>query len=240
MLGHHLRDPQLTIDAAHQGKEAASCHGIQLTRGLVQHEHRRFQGHHGRQVQQLLLAARQRRCGPVQPFLHAEEVGGLSHPQTHGISVAADILQPEGQLGQNGIADDLVVGVLQHEADGPRLLAQGQRVNLGAVHQHSPAPLPRRRQRQLQLAQQRGLAAARQASQHDVLPRVHDQAHIAQRRRRGSRRGEGQMFESEQRHRTSPPRFRAAGNSRNAPYATRTPTVRGDGATPAAKASAGA
>ena len=74
------------------------------------HRERRGEGEH------LPLAARELVAASVEQGLHAKEVAGLGHAAAHLALGEAEVLEAEGHLVPDRVADDLVVGTLEDEA----------------------------------------------------------------------------------------------------------------------------
>ncbi len=116
--------------------------------------------------------------------LDARACCDVAEPRAHLVARRPEVLRPEGHLGLDGRADDLLARVLEHGPDGPCDVAQLQ---LGGRLTGDPDDA-------LQLARigvrdepvdrpdERALAAARRAGDQDDLTRVDRQRHVADRR----------------------------------------------------------
>ena len=203
------------VELAHRGHKVGGRDGVELGRGLVEHEHLRAHDHGGGKVEQLLLAAAQLGRLAVEPPADAKVARHLGHAGTHLHGVDAQVLEAKGQLMPYAVAHDLRVGVLGHKGHELGLLPRRQIVDRPAVEQDSALARAMGYQRGLEVAQQRGLtAAAGPADQHE-LAASYGQRHV---RERGCRRlgiGEAQMLDIDARHRSSPPIHSANGNAKN-------------------------
>ena len=180
VLGAQDGGAQLPVDAGHRRQKVRSGDGVQLGGGLVQNQHTGLHHHNGSQVQKLLLSAGKLGNIPVKPVLDAEKAGHLRHPAADGGGVAAQALQAEGQLVPHLVGDDLVVRILQHEADAGALLPPGQGLQGLPLKQDAPLPEAVGGQGGLELPQQGGLSAAGGAAQGDKGPRPDGQADAIQ------------------------------------------------------------
>ena len=124
LLGQQDRQPQLLVELAQRVQKGARRNGVELARRLVQNEHVRPHDHDGREVEHLLLAAGERGHVAVEPVGNAEVARHLGDAQAHGFFLAPKALEPERQLVEHLVRHDLVVRVLEHEADAPRLLGK--------------------------------------------------------------------------------------------------------------------
>ena len=132
----------------------------------------------------------------MKPALNAEIAGHFRHPQAHGLLVAAQTLQPEGQLVPHFVGDDLAVGILHDKADLRGLPAQIRLFQGRAVVEDDALPVPVGGEHGLQMPQKRGFAAAGLAAQGDIFPLLHMERHIFQRRMLRIRGvGKGQIFD---------------------------------------------
>ena len=60
----------------------------------------------------------------LEPVGDAEIARHLGDTQPHGRFVAAEALEPERELVKHLVRHDLIVRMLEHEADAPRLLGK--------------------------------------------------------------------------------------------------------------------
>ena len=208
---------QLPIDFPHGVEKIRRRNGVQLAGRLVKDQHLRLHGHDRRQIQQLLLAAGQLRHVPVEPALNTEIAGHFRHPGPHGFLVAAQTFQPEGQLVPDLVRDDLIVGILHHIADFFRLLPHRHLGKLPPGKQHPAAAAAMGCQHRFQVPQQRRFFAAAAAAEHHILPLLHRQRHVVQRRTAlGGGIGKGQIFDFEMFHCMVSFQCNAVGIRRNA------------------------
>ena len=200
VLGDDDGAAELAVDAAHRVEEVLGRDRVELARRLVEHEHVGLHRHNPREVEQLLLAAREFGDIAVQPILHAEVTCHLGHAQAQGRCLAADALQPEGKLGEDPVGDDLRIGILHDEADAPRLRLEAHLVEHDAVEQHRARTLAIGAEHALELAQQRRLSAAALSADAEVLAAFDVNAHVLERASVGIGIGEAQIADREQRH----------------------------------------
>ena len=124
LLGQQDRQAQLLIELAQRVQKCARRDGVELARRLVQNEHVRPHDHDGREVEHLLLAAGERAHVALEPVGNAEVARHLGDAQTHGFFLTAEALEPERQLVEHLVRHDLIIRVLEHKADAPRLLSK--------------------------------------------------------------------------------------------------------------------
>ena len=206
---------QLLIDLFDGVEEVRRGDGVQLAGRLVQNEHLRLHGHDGGQVQQLLLPPGEFADILMEPALDAEVAGHLRHAQAHGALVAAQALQPEGQLVPDLVGDDLAVRILHHIADLAALAALIHPGELLSLKIHSARALAERRQHGFHMAHERGLAAAAAPAQADILPLFDLQTYMDESFPVRVWVAEAQILDRKMRHVTSSPICMADGVSRN-------------------------
>ena len=136
VLGQDDRHAKLLVDASEHLEERPGRHRVQLSGGLVQHQHVRLHDHDASQVHLLFLTAGEGVDVPVEQLLQAEELGHLRHPQADSLLIQPQIFQPEGQLMPHLVGDQLAVRVLHHVADSGALVPEGQPVHRRAVERH--------------------------------------------------------------------------------------------------------
>ena len=124
LLRQQDREPQLLVELAQRVQESTRRDGVELARRLVQNEHIRPHDHDGGKVEHLLLAAGERVHVALEPVGDAKIARHLGDAQTHGFFVAAEALEPERELVKHLVRHDLIVRMLEHEADAPRLLGK--------------------------------------------------------------------------------------------------------------------
>ena len=124
LLGQQDREPQLLVELAQRVQKRARRDGVELARRLVQNEHIRPHDHDGGEVEHLLLPAGERVHVALEPVGNAEIARHLGDTQPHGFFVAAEALEPERELVKHLVRHDLIVRMLEHEADAPRLLGK--------------------------------------------------------------------------------------------------------------------
>ena len=215
MLREDHRHTQLPVETLHGVEKFRRRNGVKLAGRFVEHEHIRVHCHHGREIEQLLLPAGERIHAAVKPRLDAEKARHLADAQPHGLRVRAETFQPEGQLVPHLVGDELVVRLLQHEADALRLCARVPRLQRLAVEQHPPAARAVGCEHRLQMPQQRALPAAGHAAQQEKLPLAHGKRDIVQRALHRLWVGESQMFDRKRRHVSASFRFSSRGRLQN-------------------------
>ena len=201
MLGDDDGRAELGVDLAHGVEKIARGDGVQLARRLVKDQHLRLHRHDRGEIQKLLLPAGERGHVAVEPVLNAKVAGHLRHARAHGRLVAAKAFEPERQLVPDLVRDDLVVRVLHHKADLRGLVALGHLRKRRAAEENFAAALAVRREHRFEMAQQRGLAAAGAAAEHEKFPRADAQRNAVERAlalRRGM--GKGQILDIEMFH----------------------------------------
>ena len=124
LLRQQDREPQLLVELAQRVQESTRRDGVELARRLVQNEHIRPHDHDGGEVEHLLLPAGERLHVALKPVGNAEIARHLGDAQPHGFFVAAEALEPERELVKHLVRHDLIIRVLEHEADAPRLLGK--------------------------------------------------------------------------------------------------------------------
>ena len=92
MRSHNNRAAQLTVHAKQRVQKIFLGNRIELGRGLVEQQHARAQGQHGRQRQQLLASARKRIGIAVKPIFQSKEIAGLSYATAHLVARHTQIL----------------------------------------------------------------------------------------------------------------------------------------------------
>ena len=200
MLAEHHSRAELAVDAPERGEKLRRGNGVELARRLVEQQHRRLHHHDGRQIEQLLLPARQLGDGPVKPVLDAEKRRHLCHAAADGWRITAQALQPEGQLMPDLVGHELIVGVLQHEADPLALRARIEFAKRRVFKPDLSRTHAVRCERRLELAQQRRLAAARRAAQADEAARPDTERDILQRGHGRVGIGKGQVSDRKRIH----------------------------------------
>ena len=124
LLGQQDRETELLVELAQRVQKRARRDGVELARRLVQNEHIRPHDHDGGEVEHLLLPAGERLHVALEPVGNAEIARHLGDAQPHGFFVAAEALEPERELVKHLVRHDLIVRMLEHEADAPRLLGK--------------------------------------------------------------------------------------------------------------------
>ena len=117
----------------------------------------------------------------MEPVLDAEIAGHFRHPAAHGLLVAAQALQAEGQLVPDLVGDDLVIGVLHNKADFPRLVPVRHLFERNAVKEHLSPTSPAGRQHGFQVPQKGTLAAAGGTAEHQKFSLGNGQVDMLQR-----------------------------------------------------------
>ena len=111
----------LVVELAQQREQLVGAGAVLAERRLVEGEHRRAGDERGADREPPLLAARQQermRCRPssVEAESLEQRLGALAH------LVVGEVPQPQavGDLVEDGVGDELVLGVLEDEPDARR------------------------------------------------------------------------------------------------------------------------
>ena len=136
----------------------------------------------------------------MEPVLNAEIAGHFRHPGAHGLLVAAQAFQPEGQLMPDLVRHDLIVRVLHDEADFCGLVPLAHVFQGNAVDADVPASFSVGGQHRFQVPQKRCFAAAAFAAEHHILPPPDGQADVGQGRPAGGRVGKAQILDLDMCH----------------------------------------
>ena len=200
MLRNEDGRSQFCVDLPQGVQEIGSRNGVKLAGGFVQNQNLRLHGHDGCQVQQLLLSAGQIGNVSVEPVLNAEIAGHFRHPGAHGLLVAAQAFQPEGQLMPDLVRHDLIVRILHDEAHLRGLIPLTHIFQRNAVDADVPASLSVGRKHRFQVPQQRCFAAAAFAAEYHILPPPDGQADVGQGWPAGGRVGKGQILDLDMCH----------------------------------------
>ena len=194
VLHHHHRQPQLLIEPLEGMEKVGGRHGVQLGGGLVQHQHLGVHGHHRGQVEKLLFSAGQLLHLPVKPVLEAKIAGHLRHPKPHVAQLQPQVLQAEGHLVPYLIGDQLLLGILHHKANLPRLGAQVHLVQRGSLVENLSGPGSVRGQGTFELADEGGFSTPGPPADHHEFPWPNLEVYLSQRRDRRFGIGEGQIL----------------------------------------------
>ena len=185
---------------------------------LVQNQHLRLHSHNGGQIQQLLLAAGEGGHIPMEPVLNAEIAGHFRNPGTHGLLVAAQAFQAEGQLVPDLVRDDLIVRVLHDKADFCRLIPVGNLTQGHAVKENLPTAFSAGGQHGFQLTQQGAFPTAGGTAQDKKFSPFNGKTDVLQAvPPLGGGIGEGQIPDLEMCHAMASFVCSAAGSRANAP-----------------------
>ena len=194
VLHHHHRQPQLLIEPLEGMEKVGGRHGVQLGGGLVQHQHLGVHGHHRGQVEKLLFPAGQLLHLPVKPALEAKIAGHLRHPKPHVPQLQPQVLQAEGHLVPYLIGDQLLLGILHHKANLPRLGAQVHLVQRSTLVEDLSGPGSVRGQGTFELADEGGFSTPGPPADHHEFPWPNLEVYLSQRRDRRIGIGEGQIL----------------------------------------------
>ena len=194
VLHHHHGQPQLLVEPLEGVEKVGGRHGVQLGGGLVQHQHLGVHGHHRGQVEKLLFSPGQLLHLPIKPALEPKIAGHLRHPQPHVPQLQPQILQTEGHLMPHLIGDQLLLGILHHKANFPRLGSQVHLVQRSTFVIYLPRLGAMWGEDAFELADEGGFPAPGPPADHHEFPRLNVKVHLSQRRGRRVRIGEGQIL----------------------------------------------
>ena len=137
----------------------------------------------------------------MEPILDAKIACHFRHSGPHGFLITAQALQAKGQLMPDLVRHNLLVRVLHHIANPGSLLLLRDLLQWRSAKEDPAAALAVGRQHRLQVPQEGGLATAASAAENHILPRLHGQADIRQRRPPPGRGiGKGQILNFKMRH----------------------------------------
>ena len=136
---------------------------IELRGRLVEQQKRRAKGKRAGQGDDLALTARQLGNLTAKPWLDAEEMGDFSDAATHHVLRRAEVFKAKGDFVPDGIAHDLVLGILRHVADERCRLPIIELACRLAEHRKLADAFAMRGYRGFAVAQKRGFAAAGRA-----------------------------------------------------------------------------
>ena len=109
VLGEDDRCAKLTVDPAERREKVRRGDGVKLARRLVEQQDRRLERHHGRQIYQLLLPARELGHGLIKPVLDAKIRCDFRHAAADRRRVQSQRLQAERQLVPDLVSHQLRV-----------------------------------------------------------------------------------------------------------------------------------
>ena len=217
VLGEHDRGAPLLVDPPQDAEQLVAGDRIELRRRLVEQQQPRASRQRRAERHALQLAARQLVRRAVEQPGDAERERGLLDATGDRRRPPAAILERERELRAHGPHHDLRLGVLEQRAgDGGQLgravVARVEAAGEQPPREHAAVEVRHEARRG---AQQRRLARAGPAREHDELARLDAQGHVGQRRPRGARIGVGHAIEHELAHRPTPRRS-ANGSSAHA------------------------
>ena len=122
-------DAELLVHAPEQPQEGLCGKRIEHGGRLVQEEKTWPHDHERGQGKNLLLAARKLGGALPEPGVDTEEIAGLGYALAHLFLRRAQILEAEGKLVPDRIADDLALGVLEHVSDARGRLGRRECIN---------------------------------------------------------------------------------------------------------------
>ncbi len=207
VLGQQHRRPPLLVDPPQHAEQLVARDRVELRGRLVEQQQPRAAGERGAERHPLQLAAGQLARRALQQRRDAERQRGLLDAARHRRAAPAAVLERERQLGADGAHDHLGLGILEQRAGdrGERGRAVLARVQPAAGELARERAAVEVRHEPGGRAQERRLARAGGAGQHDELARLDRQRHVAQ-RRLGAGVGVGHAGQLEHAHRPIPRR----------------------------------
>ena len=230
MRRHDHRDAAFAVHAEERMQEILRRNRIELGGRFVQKQYARLQNERRRQVEQLLLAARQA-CGLLpEPRLDAEKVRNLCHPAAHGADRRPQVLKAECQLVPYRVADDLAFGTLGHEAyqqAEPVVFATPANGTLRctlrekrlAERAHAARPRANGSYLGLRAAQKRAFPGSRRAHEQHERSFAHRPVDTTQHRFVRARVGKGKVAKRQRLHLSASSPWTMNGYSRNTAHA---------------------
>ena len=153
----------------------------------------------------------------MEPILDAEVASHFRYPASHGFLVTAQAFQAKGQLMPDLVRDDLVIGVLHHEADLLGLVPVRNLFQRNAPEQNFAGAFAVGGEDGFQLPQEGTLAAAGLAAESNKFSLLNRQTDIFQTvLSLGGSVGKRQILDLEMCHCMASFMCSAVGNNRNA------------------------
>ena len=169
VVGHHQHGD---LERAQDAGELASRGRVEVRRRLVQHEDLRAHGQHGRDRDPAALAEGEVVRRAVGEVGDAHRAQGLHDPRVELGAAQPEVGRPERHVVAHGGHEQLVVGVLEDDADPASHLEQ---VRAGDRQPRDGDASRAGREDAVEVQHQGRLARAVGAEQGDPLPRVHVQ-----------------------------------------------------------------
>ena len=156
--GHHHGDAQLAVHAEEHREEVLLGKGVEHARRLVKQKQARPHGERRCEGEKLALPAGELRRALAEPRPHAKERACLRHAPARFRLRDSEVLQAEGHLVPDGLADDLRVRALEDVAHGARGGERPQRAHVLPEGAHRAGELAGRGDLRLDETQHRGLS----------------------------------------------------------------------------------
>ena len=174
-MGHHEDGD---VEGADDVGQLAARGRVEVRGRLVEHEDLRVHGEHRRDGDPSPLAEGQVVRRPVGELGHAHLCQGLEHPGVELVAAQPEVARPERHVVADRRHEQLVVGVLEDDADaapdlGEVVLGDGQ-----AGHRDGAGPGG---QDAVEVQHERGLAGAVRAQHGDPFAAVHVEVHAEER-----------------------------------------------------------
>ena len=174
VVGHDDHRPR---DPGQQLQELSPGAGVEVGRRLVEHEQLRPHGEDGGDRRPPALALRQRVGGAARRARQAHRGEGVLDPRGNLVAAQSQVERPERHVLAHGRHEQLVVRVLEHEAD-PR----PQRPRVRRAHRQAGdlQLAGRRGEKAVEVQHERGLAGAVRTEHGDPLAAGHPQVDAAE------------------------------------------------------------
>ena len=201
MLGDDDRHPCVPIEPVGDGEHVGRPGWIQVRRRLVHDQHPRLHREHGGDRHSLLLATRQ---GQRRALLEPDEPDRRQRAidaARHLVGRHRQTFEAERDLVGDGRLAQLELGIVEHDADGPRHLPDRCRRRILARHDDRALDVRREQLRDdpVEGQGQGRLAGPVQADDADRLSSPDAKVHAAERRRVGSRVRDAQVDDRDDR-----------------------------------------
>ena len=163
-----------------QPQELLAGERVQAGHRLVEHEHLRLHGEHAGEGHAALLAAGQVEGAALGKLVEGQPHQGqaLPHAAVDFLGAKPHVARPEGYVVVDGVGEQLVLGILEHESHlaahfgGDALFRQ-----VAPIGQNTAA---RGMHKAVHMLDERGFSAAGVPRDAEELPRLHREGHIAQ------------------------------------------------------------
>ena len=206
MLREHDGGPPLLVDAAQDAQQLVAGDRVELGGRLVEQQQPRAARERCAEGDALELAARQLVGRALEQPGDTEGQRRLLHAARDRRGAPAAVLEREGQLRAHRAHDDLRLRVLEQRARDRRQLRRAVRARVEAARDEPSGELPavEVRDEPGRRAQQRRLARAGAAREHDELAGLDPQRDVGERRRGRAGIGVRHAIENELAHRPIP------------------------------------